>query len=381
MLTQFVSCISQGANMVVRHTLRFPVRSGLTVLGTAASGALLIMSLSTDDATEFMIDVTFFQSNRQDITVAFSDIRPINVADSLRKMPGVLKVEAYRDLSVVLRNGPRSKRMSLQGLPPGRDLQKLLDRDLHPIALPDAGVAVSEKLADILDVHRGEVISVEVTEGRRRQVELPITAILQGYIGLQAFVTLDQLNRIAGDGRVVTAADLMVDTKALPTLYRELKDMPAVAAVMLLRHSLKSFRKTLGQNIDIMMSVFITLAVIITFGVVYNSARIQLSERGRELASLRVLGFTRAEVARILLGEVVLLTALAIPLSWVLGYVFTWVLISGFDTELYRVPFIIDRNTYVFSSLIMCAAAAVSALIVGIRVSRLDLIKVLKTRE
>ncbi|MGI9407756.1 MAG: ABC transporter permease [Hyphomicrobiaceae bacterium] len=380
-LTRLVSRLSQEANMIVRHTLRFPIRSGLTVLGIAASGALLVMSMSTNDATEFMIDVTFFQTNRQDITVTFSDIRPLRVVHDLKHLPGVVKVEAYRDVAVTFRHGPRHKRMSLQGLPSGRDLQKLLDRDLRPVTLPEAGIAISEKLAEILDIGRGQMLTIELTQGRRRMVRRPVTAILQGYVGLQAFVTLDDLNRISGDGRVATSADLMVDNAVLPQLYQELKNMPAVAAVMLLRTSPKGFRKTLARNIDIMMQVFITLAVIITFGVVYNSARIQLSERGRELASLRVLGFTRGEVARILLGEIVLLTALAIPLSWILGYLFTWFLLSGFDTELYRVPFVINRNTYVYASLVMSVAAAVSAVIVSIRVNRLDLIKVLKTRE
>ncbi|MGI9406759.1 MAG: ABC transporter permease, partial [Hyphomicrobiaceae bacterium] len=380
-VTRMAARLSQGANMVVRHTLRFPIRSGLTVLGIASSGALLIMSLSTNDSVEFMIDVTFFQTSRQDITVTFSDIRPMRVALDLERLPGVVKVESYRDVAVTFRHGPRKKRMSLQGLPPRRDLQKLLNRDLTPVTLPEAGIAISEKLAEILDINRGEMLTVEMTEGRRRVFRRPVTAILQGYVGLQAFMNLEELNTLAGDGRIVTSADLMVDQSQLTKLYHELKNMPAIAAVMLLKTSLSMFRKTLAQNIDIMMQVFITLAVIITFGVVYNSARIQLSERGRELASLRVLGFTRGEVARILLGEIILLSALAIPLSWGLGYLFTWFLISGFDTELYRVPFVIDRNTYVFSSLIMCAAAAVSALVVSVRVNRLDLIQVLKTRE
>jgi putative ABC transport system permease protein len=328
-----------------------------------------------------MIDVTFFQTNRQNITVTFSDIRPMRVAHDLAKLPGVVKVEAYREVAAILRRGPRSKRMSVQGLPPGRDLQKLLDRDLLPVALPEAGIAISEKLAEILNIQRGETLTIEMTEGRRRTFRAPVMVILQGYIGLQAFMNLNDLNRIAGDGRVVTSADLMVDRASITELYYELKNIPAVAAVMLLKESLNMFRKTLAENINIMMQVFVTLAIIITSGVVYNSARIQLSERGRELASLRVLGFTRGEVARILLGEIALLTVLAIPLSWGLGFLFTWVLISGFDTELYRVPFVIERNTYVYSSLIMCAAAMVSALVVSARVNRLDLIKVLKTRE
>jgi putative ABC transport system permease protein len=125
----------------------------------------------------------------------------------------------------------------------------------------------------------------------------------------------------------------------------------------------------------------VTLAVIIAFGVVYNSARIQLSEHARELASLRVLGFTRAEVSRVLLSELVLLTLVAIPVGWVIGYGFGWLLIQAFSSDLYRVPFTIERATYAKAALVVLVATAASALIVRRRIDRLDLVAVLKTRD
>jgi putative ABC transport system permease protein len=380
-LSRISTLLSSAANMVLRHTLQFPVRAGLTVLGIAASGGLLIMSLSTSDSIDFMIDVTFFRLQRQDVTVSFHDLKPLRVRHELARLPGVRKVELHRYASAILRNGQWSKRRAVQGLSPAPDLHRLLDLDLKPVALPDIGIALSEKLAQILHVGRGDFVTIEMTQGKRRTFDVPVTAILQGYIGLQAVMRLDELNRQAGEGNVATSADLMVDGARFGKLYRQLKDMPSVSAVLLQKSSLGMFRKTLARNINIMMTTFIALAVIIAFGVVYNSARIQLSERGRELASLRVLGFTRAEVSRILLGEIALLTAFAIPLSWLLGYGFTWMLMTGFETELYRVPFVIARHTYVYSSLIMVAATVVAALVVRLRIDQLDLIKVLKTRE
>ena len=373
--------LPQQANMILRHFLRFPVRAGLTVLGVASSGALLVLSFSPNDSVEFMIDVTYFQTYRQDLTVSFSDIKPRRALDEMRKMPGVLRAEGSRSVPATFRYGQRSKRMSLQGIPPEVDMQKLLDLDLQPMEVPKTGVAISEKLAEILGASRGDTIEIQMSDKRRRRFELPITAILQGYLGLSAFVDLDRLNTMTGDGNVVTSVDLKIDPKYTTALYTQLKETPAASAIMLLRVSLQKFRETLAQNITMMMTVYIVLAVVITFGVVYNSARIQLSERGREFASLRVLGFTRAEISRILLGEIALIVLLAIPLSWLLGYVFTWYLIAGFDSELYRVPFVIERATYAFSSLIMIAAAVVSGLIVRRRIDRLDLIEVLNTRE
>ena len=380
-LPQFARLLPSVANMVLRHTLRFPVRSGLTVMGIAASGGLLIMSMSSWDSIEFMIDVTYFRLQRQDITVTLRELKPKRIVHELANLPGVRRVETLRYAPARLRHRHWQKRIALEGISRDADMRKTLGLSLEQISVPDIGVALSEKLAQTLHVRLGDRIVVEFTQGNRRQFTLPVTAILQGYIGLQAVMDLDSLNRLAGDGNVVSGADLLIDNNALSSLYRSLKEMPAISAVMLQKNSLATFRKTLARNINIMMTTFVTLAVIITFGVVYNSARIQLSERGRELASLRVLGFRRAEVSAILLGEIALLAILALPLSWAFGYAFNWLLISGFDTDLYRVPFVISRHTYVYASLIMLLAALVAALIVRLRVDRLDLIRVLKTRE
>jgi putative ABC transport system permease protein len=127
--------------------------------------------------------------------------------------------------------------------------------------------------------------------------------------------------------------------------------------------------------------ILIFFACVIAFGVVYNGARIALSERGRELASLRVLGFTQREIAVMLLGEQAILTLLAVPLGWVLGYGLSWLITIAIDTELMRLPLVLSPQTYFRAFVIVLAAAALSGLLVRWRLRRLDLIEVLKTRE
>ncbi|MCC6390783.1 MAG: FtsX-like permease family protein, partial [Bryobacterales bacterium] len=128
-------------------------------------------------------------------------------------------------------------------------------------------------------------------------------------------------------------------------------------------------------------NILIVFAGIISFGMVYNGARIALSERGNEMASLRVLGFTQGEVARILLGEQALLTAAAIPLGWLLGYGICAFLSLRLSTELYRIPLVVTRQVYLFSALVVIGSAVLSGVLVARRLRRLDLIAVLKTRE
>lgn len=372
---------SQSTMMILRHLVRYPVRAGMTILGVSASCALLVMSLSSQDSVETMIDLTYFQSSRQDVSVIFTELRPEVAAAELARLPGVLRAEPTRHVSVTMRHGSRHRRVAVQGIAADDDLTQLLDQNVKPVTVPDLGVALSEKLAGILGARLGDRVVLEVMEGKRRVLEVPVTGLLQGYLGLTAFMQRDALNALTGDGHVISSSHLAVDSAHRSALYTQLKAMPAVSAVVLLTDSLAKFRATLAQNMNTMMTVYVVLSSIVTFGVVYNSARIQLSENGRELASLRVLGFTRGEVSAILLGEIAILVAIAIPLGWVLGYGFTWLLISGFDTELYRVPFVIERATFGYAGLIVAGSAAVTALLVRRRIDQLDLIAVLKTRE
>jgi putative ABC transport system permease protein len=376
-----IRALPQSSMMILRHLTRYPTRAFLTIAGIASAVSLLVVSLFSLDSVEFMIDITYFRTMRQDVSLSFTEIRSMDIRQELERLPGVLAAEMIRAVPVTLRNGAKHKRVAITGLAQGTDMQKLLDRDLRPMTLPETGLALSEKLAEILGVEVGQTVRVEVKAGRRRQFDLPVTAIVQGYLGLGAYTEIERLNAALGDGRAVSGANLLVDGSRVADLHRTLKALPAIAGLALLPESLKTFRATMARNITVMTFTYVALAVIVTFGVVYNSARIQLSERGRELASLRILGFTRGEVSKILLGETAILVLLAIPLGWAMGYGLALLVANNLDTELYRIPFIIERATYAKAAAAVIAAAVVSALLVRRRIDKLDLIAVLKTRE
>jgi len=212
-------------------------------------------------------------------------------------------------------------------------------------------------------------------------VAVPVTEIIETYVGLAAYMEISALSRLMLEGPRVSGVHIAIDAAKLDALYASIKAIPVIMTIALQGVSRKQFRETIEQNITIMVTVYVMLAVIIAFGVVYNSARIQLSERARELASLRVLGFTRAEVAHVLRVELALMLVLAIPLGWGIGYSFAWVTIQGFASDLFRIPFVVDSGTFAISGLVVIGASAVSWLIVRRRINRLDMIRVLKTRE
>lgn len=372
---------SQMTLMSLRHLLRWPMRAALTALGVGLATALLITALFSVDAVDFMIDVAYFQTDRQDATLNLTERKGIGVLDDFAHLPGVQRAEPYRVVPAKLRNGHLERKVAIYGKPRDMELSRVLDADLRPVSLPKTGLMINGRVAELLGVGRGDTIEVEVLEGRRQKTEAVISDLIESYFGLGAYMDLPALNRLMGEGPEVSGAHIAYDSTREGALFDAIKKTPAIGSITLQNVSLQRFRDTLAENITIMTTVYVGLAVIVAFGVVYNSARIQLSENARELASLRVLGFTRAEVSNVLFLELGLIVLVAIPLGWLLGYAMAWSTVQAFATDIYRIPFVIERATYAKAALVILGASAVSALIVRRRIDRLDLIAVLKSRE
>lgn len=379
--TQGQHLLSQMTVMAIRHLIRWPVRSAFTVLGTSMSVALLITALFSLDSVDEMIDTIYFKAERQDATLTFADERGPRALEAALSLPGILRAEPFRATTVEMRNGHYSRRLSVVAKEPEADLSRVLDVDQNPVELPPSGIMLTERAARLLHLRTGDRVTVEFLEKDHRITELTVTGIVQSYVGLNAYMSLEALDRAMPEGPRISGVRVEIDHNELDRVYDEIKQTPALASIALQGVSRKNFRNTIAENINVMTTVYVMLAVIITIGVIYNSARIQLSERARELASLRVLGFTRMEVSGVLLTELGIIVVLAQPLGWLLGYLFAWGVAKGFESDLFRIPLVVSDKTFAFSSLVVLAAAFVSALIVRRRIDRFDLVAVLKTRE
>jgi putative ABC transport system permease protein len=296
-------------------------------------------------------------------------------------MDGVLRVEPFRSLPARLRHEYRSRRTGVLGLVAGSDLRRLVERTGRTVPVPPEGVVLTAKLGELLGLRVGDTLTVEMLEGARRTGTVPVSGFVDELLGLSAYMDARALARLAGEGPTWSGAFLLVDPLGAARLYAQLKRTPGVAGVGSRDAALASFEATLQQSIGLMTSILVGCAVAIAFAMVYNSARIALSERGRELASLRVLGFTRGETAGLLLGEQALLTLVAVPLGLALGYGFCATLVANYQWEFFRLPLVLTRETYAFATGVVLVAATLSALAVRRRLNRLDLVAVLKTRE
>lgn len=377
-LTQW---LDQPTRIVSRHIARTPVRSALTSIAVALSVGVVIMAMQWIDSIDHLVQVYFEEGQRQDLMVGLVEPQSSQAIYEFQHLPGVLAAEAARIVSADLRAGSRWHRGTVQGVRPDDQLQLVYDVSGEIIRVPPAGLVVSTKLAEKLRIGVGDTMNIEVLEGRRPTLSVPVVRLYETYIGMPAYMHLDALNRLMLERPTLDYANLLVDKRHESELYKELKDMPEVSAVMIKQAAIDTFYETMAETMLIFVSFFSVFAFALGFGVIYNSARISLSERGRDLATLRVLGMTRLETAYILLAEVGLLVVFALPVGCAVGYLLAGIMTAGFETELFRVPLVIESSTYGMAMLLALASTAVSAAFVRERLENLDLIAVLKTRE
>lgn len=373
--------LSQPTRMILRHVERRPVKSLMTTLGIAMAGGIMVVSGFQEGAIDYMIEVQYGLSQRADIIVNYTEPTSARSLYSLRSLQGVQHVEGFREVPADLRHEHRSYRSSIQGIQAGGTLLRLLDSELNIIELPPQGLVLTDYLAELLQVKPGDMLSIEVLEGSRPSLQVPVIAAAKQDLGMNAYLQRETLNLLLKEGEAISGAFLRVDARYQRQVYRELKDMPRIAGVVEQTSAVEAFYENVAQTILFYTFITTILGGSIAFGVVYNSMRIALSERGRELASLRVLGFERSEVAYILLGEMGLLTLAAIPLGLLFGYSLCAYLAFEFDTDLYRVPLVLGIKVYAFSAMVVIVSSLISAAMIWRNLAHLDMVAVLKTKE
>lgn len=367
--------------MVLRNTAGRPFRSTLTVIGIALAVPMVVLGIFWRDAIDQMIDLQFNLVERGNATVTFPHPMDRAIIRDLAREPGVLAVEGQRIVPVRLRAAHRSYLTSVVGLAPGDELRRPHDVAGRPIrAIPDA-IMLTKRLAERLKVRPGDLITVEAMEGKRKERDLAVSATADESLGMASYIDIGTLNRFTDEGAAVSAATLYVEPTALAALAGRFKNLPTIESVTMKAYTLSSFLEKIAGLVLVSAGILTTFAAIITVGVVYNSARISLQERAWELASLRVLGFTRGEVASILFGEFATEIALGIPIGLWLSHGVVSLIARFHSNESFQIPAVIGARTYLIAAGVVVVGAAVSAYVVKLRVDQLDMVTALKTRE
>jgi len=379
--TRLASWLPTPPRMIWRNVARRPLRAALAVFGIALAVAILVVGRYFVDSIQLLAELQFRNVQREDMTLAFREPLPASARHAVASLPGVLRSEPFRIVPARLRFEHASRRVPLIGLEPESELRRLVDAQRNVYAPPLEGVVLTTRLARILGVSAGDEIVVEVLEGARPKRRIRVAGDVDEQIGLSAYLDVRALQRLMREAGSVSGAFLRVDAAAAEDLHARLKRLPAVAGASTRLAALQSFEATIAQSFSIFTTVLVVFACAIAAAMVYNAARIALSERGRELASLRVLGFTRHEIAVLLLGEQALLTVLALPVGFEIGYQMCQLIGRAYQRELFAIPLIVGGRAYGFALTIVLVSALGSGWLVRRRLDRLDLVAVLKTRE
>ena len=372
---------SPAFRMALRNLERKPWQAALTALGLALATGIPVVPGSMREAIDYLIEFQWGQARQQDVSINLIEPGTASALSDMQHLPGVISAEAFRAVPARLRFGHRSRRIGVTGLPREALLNRLLDEHGTPIPLPPDGMLVSAKLAEILGAKPGDSITIEVQEGRRPVREATIQGLITDYAGIAAYMDIDALRRLMREGGTVSGAHLAVDSRSWADFLEAVKESPRIASLTIKDATRASFRKSTAEMINLVQGLYFTFSIIVAFGVVYNSARIALSERSRDLATLRVIGFTHREVAGVMIGELALLTLIALPFGLVIGSLLANAIVTAASTETVRLPLVLTARTYATAVLIVVLSASISFAVVARRIRQLDLLGVLKATE
>jgi len=368
--------------MILRNMERRPLRTTLSIGGVAASVAIVVMGNFFRDAIDFLVDSQFNLAMRSDVTVWMTEAVDDSARHELARLPGVIAVESGRNVAVRFVNGHLGERGAIQGFARHPELRRVIDIDNREASRLDGeGLVMTDRLAAKLDLRIGDWVRVEVLEGRQRVVEVPLVATVREMMGLNAYMERRALNNLLEEGDQSSQFALAVERGGEPALIEATKGMPRIVGTFSKATMLRNMQEISARNIRIISTILTLFAAVIAVGVVYNNARIALAERTWELASLRVLGFTRTEVSGLLLGEMAIGIAIALPLGMVMGYGLVILIADLTQSDQFYFPVVIQPRTYAIAGLAVLVSALASALVVRRRIDRLDMVAALKTRE
>ncbi len=367
--------------MAVRNIERRPWQAVFTCAGLALATGLMVLPGAMSDSIDYLLTFQWNSQQRQDVAVFLTEPGSGRGFHDLEHLPGVILAEPIRSVQARLKFGHRERKLSVTGIAPDANLNRLLDDQGHAITMPEDGLLMSEMLAKVIGARIGDEVEVEVLEGRRPVLRVPIRGLVTDFAGVAAYMDISALRRLMEEGDTVNGAYLALDHKRWDEFMRALKDTPRAAVVMVKRDQLAAFRETTGKSIGIIRKLYFVLATIVAFGVVYNSARIALSERSRELATLRVVGFNLAEVRGVLVGELAILVLAALPAGLLFGRGLALFIMSSFSTETVRLPIVINPSTYSVAILVVLTASVLSFALVSRMIGKLDMVGVLKARD
>lgn len=373
--------VSTTMLMALRNLERKPWQSFFTMLGLSLAAAIPIIPGAVRDGIAYVMEFEWGLAQRQDATINLIEHGSYAVWTEIQGFPGVMASEVFRKVPGHIHHGHIHRRVGVTGVTDEAQLSRLIDRTGKALSLSGEGVWLSDKLAEILKVEVGDRVRLEVLEGRRPVHDLRVVGTVTDYAGLGVYMNIEFLRRLMREGQTISGVHVSIDPLHWDDFVTRVKESPRIRSLAVTAASRQSYQETTGDMLDIMQVIYLTFAVIVAFGVVYNSARIALSERSRDLATLRVIGFLPHQVAGVLIGELAILTLLALPIGFYMGGVLAGLIVHALDTESVRIPLVLEPSVYALSLLVILISSSISFAVVSRRIHLLNMLGVLNAKD
>ena len=379
----FWSRLSSGWRMVIRGVIRSRMRTIVGVFAAAMGSAVLVNGFMMMDATKYLVDYQFKWILRSDIDLAFKDERSEDALLEAARLPGVDRAEPILNVSCTLINGPYQRKSGITGIAPGARLTVPRDLEAAPIPVPSTGLVMTRKLAEVLHLKQGDMVTILPIKGLRRRREAPVLRISDSFLGMAAYADIHYLSRLVHEELAVSGVQLAVDRDPahIEALYRELKRMPALEAVSSRRDVIANLEKILVKQMGISITTFALFAGVIFFGSILNASLVSLSERQREVATLRVLGYGPWQIGSLLLRESMIVTLVGTLLGMPIGYLLSVLLSVAYDTELFRFPVVATPGTWIWTLLLAVVFGMLAHLFVQLVIHRMNWLEALQAQE
>lgn len=375
------SNIDNTWKIILRNIFRHKRRALLTSTGVIFSTALLVFALGMNDSVDFTIEQQYQNIQDYDIKVSFSKLLSLDELNSIKNIPGVTKMEPVLETGIEIQNGWRKKDVALTAVVNNPEMYRVVDKSGNSVNLPDHGIVVPEKLANILGIKLNDTVFLKPFLPGKEKKEVEVKGIAAQYIGLSAYSSMDNINNIMGEGKIANSAVLRLENPSFEGEVKDkLKDMGAVSSVQSKSDALNALLQNLGSMTS-SIGVMILLAAILSIAVVYNTTTINIFERQREIATLKVLGFKDNEIKKLVFYENYIITTLGLILglpcgSWLGNY-----LMTTMTTDFYSMPFITKLWTYVLAAVLTFVFTVMANMILMKKIKSISIVEVLKSRE
>lgn len=359
-------------HMALRSLFRNRTRTVTAIVATALATSIIFMSIASYDSFLYLVQYQFDMVAHSDVDIGMRDEASMRALYEARSLPGVDYAEPLLGVRCDLRHGRNARRMVITGLSESHRLTTPMDADQKPIRIPDDGLVLSRKLAELLDVRVGDKLEMTPVRGRRETRHVRVASIVETFLGMDCYADIRYLSRVVGESLAINAVQLAVSPAKVGELLRDIKTIPNAQGLGVRADAKASIEQTLVDTSLFSIGIMVIFAGVIAFGSTLNNALIEIGDRLREISTLRVIGYHPGQIAGILFRQSLATFVVGLLLAFPLGYYMVRLIATAYDSELYRMPVIIRPVVVVYTVVLASTFMAVAQWVVHHQIRKID---------